>query len=92
VPSRDRVGLDNNGSFQQRQQKAIEPDKEQSVRWCELWLGGKPAPQQVQLMAQEDNLGLSRACDLNGEADFDTLTLGRRSLCPMWWLNALHHT
>jgi hypothetical protein len=58
VPSHDRVGLDDDGGVQQRRHQAIEPDKEQSVRWREPWLGGNPAPQQVQLMAQEDNLGL----------------------------------
>jgi hypothetical protein len=58
VPSHDHVGLDDDRSVQQRRHKVIEPDKEQSVRCGEPGLGGKPAPQQVQLMAQEDNLGL----------------------------------
>jgi hypothetical protein len=38
--------------------KTTSGNKEQPVRCREPWLGGKPAPQQVQLMAQEDNLGL----------------------------------
>jgi hypothetical protein len=70
VPSHDRVGLDDNRSVQQRRQKTIEPDKEQSVRKPEPWLGGKPAPKQVQLMAQENNLGLQ-----------PRLRLERRSQC-----------
>jgi hypothetical protein len=70
VPSHDRVGLDDDRSVQQRRHKAIKPDKEQSVRCREPWLGGKPAPQQVQLMAQEDNLGLQ-----------PRLRLERRSQC-----------
>jgi hypothetical protein len=58
------------GGVQQRRHEAIEPDKEQSVRWREPWLGRKPTPQQVQLMAQEDNLGLQpRLRDLKGEAN-----------------------
>jgi hypothetical protein len=69
VPSHDRVGLDDDRSVQQRRHKAIEPDKEQSVRCREPWLGGKPAPQQVQLMARNTISASSRACDLKGEAN-----------------------
>jgi len=55
VPSHDPVGLDDDGSAQQRRHETIEPDNKQSVRSREPWLGAKPAPHQVQLMAQEDN-------------------------------------
>jgi hypothetical protein len=58
VPSHDRVGLDDDSRAEQRRHKTIEPDEEQSVRRREPWLGAKPAAQQVQLMEQEDNLGL----------------------------------
>jgi hypothetical protein len=58
MPSHDRLGLNDDGSVQQRWHETIEPDKEQSGRWREPWSGGKPASQQVQLMAQKDNLGL----------------------------------
>jgi hypothetical protein len=58
VPAHNRVGLDDDRSIQQRRHKAIEPDEEQSIRCREPWLGGTPASQQVQLMSQENNLGL----------------------------------
>jgi hypothetical protein len=58
VPSQDRVGLNDNSRAEPRRHKTTEPDEEQSVRWRDPWLGGKQALQQVQLMAQEDNLGL----------------------------------
>jgi hypothetical protein len=58
MPSHDRVGLHDDGRTQQRRHKTIEPDKKQSVPWPEPWPHRKPAPQQVQLMAEEDNLGL----------------------------------
>jgi hypothetical protein len=69
MPAHDRVRLDNDRSVQQRRHKTIEPDKEQSVCWREPWLGGNPAPQQVHLMAQEDNLGLQPRLRLEGEAN-----------------------
>jgi hypothetical protein len=62
--------LDDDGGVQQRRDKAIESDKEQSVRWREPWLGGKSTPQQAQLMGHEDNLGLQ-----------PRLQLKRRSQC-----------
>ena len=69
VPLHDRVGLDDDGSVQQRRHEAIEPDKEQSVRCREPWLGEKPAPQQVQLMPRNTISASTRACDLKGEAN-----------------------
>jgi hypothetical protein len=61
--------LDDDGGVQQRRDKAIESDKEQSVRWREPWLGGKSTPQQAQLMGTKTISASSRACNLKGEAN-----------------------
>jgi hypothetical protein len=70
VPSDDRIRLDDDSSIQQRRHKAIEPDEEQSVPWREPWPGGLSAPQQVQLMAQEDNLGLKPGLRLERRSQY----------------------
>jgi hypothetical protein len=69
VSAHDRVGQDNDSSAQQRRHETIEPDKEQSVRCRETWLGGKPAPKQVQLWRRKTISASSRTCDLKGEAN-----------------------
>ena len=45
------------------------PDKEQWVPRRKPWAGGEPAPQQIQLMAQEDNLGLKPGLRREGAAN-----------------------
>jgi hypothetical protein len=70
VLTHDGIRLDDDSSIQQRRHKAIEPNEEQSVPWREPWPGALSAPQQVQLMAQEDNLGLKPGMRLERRSQY----------------------
>ena len=57
MPSNDGLRLDNRDRVKHRRKKAIEPDKQQSVRHRQLRLRGYALAQHVQLMPKHDDLG-----------------------------------
>ena len=58
MPPDDRVRLDDDDSIKQRCLPATKPDEEPAVDGGEPGLGGRSAPQDVELMPKEDDLSL----------------------------------
>jgi hypothetical protein len=57
VPSHDRVGLDDDGSVQQRRHKAIKADEVQTI--CGLQPGTGQRGQDDELLPEIDDLGFT---------------------------------
>lgn len=58
MPPNDRLRLNNGNGAQHRWDQAIEPNEEQSIGYCQPRFRGDAPAQHVQLMPQQDDLGL----------------------------------